>query len=103
MDQKTVDRMIENTLNAVQEKFITPLEVSLCIITLALCYGKDRDWIRKYFERMAVTCPDDVTGRCIFEALANIAVLTDSSEPGEVEQVLNESLQLLLEKQSSER
>jgi hypothetical protein len=102
VDQETVDRLIENTLKAVQEQFVTPLEVSLCIMTLAFCYDKKRDWVEKYFKRMAVTCPDGVAGRCIFEALANIASLPELPEPGAVEEVLGETLQLLMDSHNSE-
>jgi len=95
VDQETVDLLIENTLKAVREQFATPLEVALCIMTLAYCYDKKKEWLRKYFERMIATCPDDVAGRCLFEALANITSLPDPPEPGAAEKALNASLQML--------
>lgn len=95
MDQKAAEALVEVLLNAVREQFVRPMEAALCVLTLALCYKKDREWVRGYFERLAETSSKDVAGRGIFDALAGLASLPDPPPPDEIKRALNTSLRLI--------
>jgi len=95
MNREEFEASLEVTMNAVLEQFVQPLTNAMCLLTYAAAHKKDGVWLADQLHGQADTCPSDVAGKGILNALAEMAELPDSTPPGDVRKRANISLKLI--------
>lgn len=95
MTQEEFELVLEHIAKAIREQYVDPIAVALCVVTSAICHGKDRAWIQRELQRQIATCPPDIAGRAILELLAHQASLPKPPSPAAVRKAVRTSLRLI--------
>jgi hypothetical protein len=96
MDRRKSEAIIEVCLEAVFEQYVLPLTLALGTLTATAC--RDRrmaEEISVALRQQAASCPPDVAGRTLLEALAALASEPVPSDPAAAAAALRKSLRLI--------
>lgn len=96
MDIKEVEALITTCLEAVSEQYVLPLTLALGTLTAVVCRDRETaDAVAAALLKQAESCPADVAGRTLLQALAGLAAGTTSPSPDDVRNALRKSLKLI--------
>ena len=96
MDAEKAEAIIETCLEAVFEQYVVPLTLALGTLTATACRDlRLADEIAVALRQQAASCPPDVAGRTLLEALAALASGPAPSGPAAAAAALRKSLRLI--------
>jgi len=82
-------------MDAVLEQYVQPMTHALCLLTYVVSRTQDGKWLAEQLRIQADSCPDDVAGKGILHALAEMAESPDAIPPNDVRKRANTSLRLI--------
>lgn len=96
MNREEFEVALEITLQAVSEQYVIPLALALGTLTSALCQDpKTASAVADTLRTQAESCPPDVAGRALLQALAELASEPSPSGPAHVQNVIRSHLTLI--------
>lgn len=95
-DGKVFEIIIKGCLEAVSEQYVMPMMLALGTLTAAACRNPEAAAeVAAALRQQAASCPPDVAGRTLLEALAGLAAGPASPDPSAVQFALRRHLRLV--------
>ena len=100
-DGKVFEIIIKGCLEAVSEQYVMPMMLALGTLTAAVCRSPEAAAeVAEALRQQAASCPPDVAGRKLLEALAELADGPGAPDPGAVQSALRGHLRLVQDQPS---
>lgn len=95
-DGQVFQIIIKGCLEAVHEQYVMPLTLAMGTLTAAVCRNPETAVeVAAALRQQAESCPNDVAGRTLLEALAGLAGGPVATDPAAVQSALRSHLRLI--------